>query len=189
MTPFSKPGGGNKSGIKVLDERVSIWSDPMDVDGGFLPFRYDMGIDQYVPVRWIENGVLRMLSYETRAEAERHGLDPVNARGIIRMSGGSMTIDEMIANTPRGIYVTRFSNVTLVSEKTLYMTGVTRDGTFLIEHGKITKPIKNLRFEDSPMFFLNNLIALGPTKRVQRGHVMPAVMARDFAFTSLTDAV
>jgi predicted Zn-dependent protease len=72
------------------------------------------------------------------------------------------------------------------------MTGVTRDGTFLIENGKITKPLKNLRFEDSPMFFLNNVESIGPAKRVAVGAgptVAPCIKVRDFAFTSLTDAV
>ncbi|HWZ57325.1 MAG TPA: metallopeptidase TldD-related protein [Gemmatimonadaceae bacterium] len=190
LTPFSKPGGGNKIGMKVLDDRVSLSADPMDPDGGFLPFQFVAGqIVQFVPVTWIDHGVLKVLSYPTRAMAAVHDLDQVNNPSVLRMSGGPTSIDDMIASTTRGIYITRFSDVSLVSRKTLYMTGVTRDGTFLIEHGKITKPIKNLRFEDSPFFFLNNLEALGPARRVQRGNVMPPVMARDFAFTSLTDAV
>jgi predicted Zn-dependent protease len=107
------------------------------------------------------------------------------------MSGGPTTIEEMIASTVRGIYVTRFAGVSTIAFKTLYMTGVTRDGTFLIEKGRMTRPIKNMRFEDSPFFFLNNLEALGPTKRVAVGgtYVMPPVKVRDFAFTSLTAAV
>jgi predicted Zn-dependent protease len=189
-TPFSKPGGGNKIGMKVLDERVSLSADPMDPEGGFLPFTFlNDRIMQYVPVTWIDHGVLKVLSYPTRATAAAHGLDQVNNPYVLRMSSGPTSIDEMIASTTRGIYVTRFSDVSLISQKTLYMTGVTRDGTFLIEHGKITKPIKNLRFEDSPFFFLNNLEAIGQAKRVQHGNVMPPVTVRDFAFTSLTDAV
>jgi predicted Zn-dependent protease len=189
-TPFSKPGGGTKLGLKVLDDRVSLSVDPMDPDGGFLPFAYSQGrIVQYVPVTWVDHGVLKTLSYPTRAEAAERGLDQVNNPWVLRMSGGPTTIEEMIASTARGIYVTRFSDVSIVSLKTLFMTGVTRDGTFLIEKGKITKPVKNFRFEDSPFFFLNNLLALGPAKRVPNGNVMPPVMSRDFAFTSLTDAV
>jgi predicted Zn-dependent protease len=192
LTPFSKPGGGNKLGMQVLDARISLSADPMDPDGGFLPFAYNGQLVQYVPVTWIEHGVLKVLSYPTRSEASAHGLDQINNSSALRMSGGPTTIEEMIAATTRGIYVTRFSDVSVVSPKTLYMTGVTRDGTFLIERGKITKPIKNLRFEDSPFFFLNNVEALGPAKRVAVGgapYVMPPVMVRDFAFTSLTDAV
>lgn len=189
LTPFSMPGHGNKIGLKVLDERVSLSSDPMDPEGGFLPFQYFGGIVQYVPVTWIDHGVLKTLSYPTRAMAAQYEIDQVNNPYVLRMSGGPTSIEEMIASTTRGIYVTRFSDVRIIAQKTLYMTGVTRDGTFLIEKGKITKPIKNMRFEDSPFFFLNNLKALGTAKRVPEGHVMPPVMAQDFAFTSLTDAV
>jgi predicted Zn-dependent protease len=190
LSPFSKPGGGNKIGLKVLDERVSLSIDPMDPDGGFIPFRGRGGsVMQFVPVTWVDHGVLKALSYRTRALAAEHGLDQYNNPNVLRMAGGPTSIDEMIDSTQRGIYVTRFSDVAPVSMKTLYMTGVTRDGTFLIENGKITKPVKNFRFEDSPFFFLNALQAIGPARRVPGGNVMPPVMVRDFAFTSLTDAV
>jgi predicted Zn-dependent protease len=192
MTPFSKPGGGNKLGMRVLDERVTLSADPMDPEGGFLPFAYLGGLVQYVPVTWVEKGVLQMLSYPTRTEASLHGIDQVNNPLALRMSGGTMSIEDMIAATTRGVYVTRFSDVSVVAPKTLYMTGATRDGTFLIEHGKITKAIKNFRFEDSPFFFLNNLQGLGVPKRVAVGassYVMPPIMVQDFSFTSLTDSV
>jgi predicted Zn-dependent protease len=155
-----------------------------------LPFAYVEGmILQYRPVIWIEHGILKALAYSSRARAAAVGLEPINPPSVIRMSGGPTSIDEMIASTKRGIYVTRFSDVVTESPSTMYMTGVTRDGTFLIENGKVTKPVKNFRFEDSPFFFLNNLESIGPTQRVSRGHVMPPVKVRDFAFTSLTDAI
>jgi predicted Zn-dependent protease len=194
QTPFSKAGGGNKIGLQVLDERVTLSSDPMDPECGFVPFKYNLVIFQYLPVTWIDHGVLKALAYSTRAEAAPHGLEAVNNQGALRMAGGPTSIEEMIATTERGIYVTRFSNVDTIESTTLYMTGVTRDGTFLIENGKITKPVKNMRFEDSPMFFLNNLEAIGPSRRVAAGdpdfaYVMPPIKVRDFAFTSLTDSV
>ena len=79
-------------------------------------------------------------------------------------------------------------------ERTLLYTGLTRDGTFLIENGKISKAIKNLRFNDSPLFMLNNLEAIGPAVRVAGTEaggpvVMPPIKAKDFTFTSLSDAV
>jgi predicted Zn-dependent protease len=194
--PFSKPGGGNKLGLKVFDERVTLSADPMDPEAPFLAF--DLGNwfrpYHYEPVTWVDHGVLKMLSYSARAGAAAHGIGSVINSGALRMSGGPTSIEEMIATTPRGIYVTRFANIGLFSSETLFMSGVTRDGTFLIENGKITKPIKNMRFEDSPMFCLNNLEAIGPAKRVAIGglhtpYFMPAIKVRDFAFTSLTDAV
>lgn len=187
--PFSKDGGGNKIGLKVFDERVSLSIDPMDSDGGFLPFAYMGGITQFVPGTWVDHGVLRLLSYPTNAMAAAHKLDQVNNPRVIRMSGGATSIEEMIASTKRGIFVNRFSDAYAVEKKTMFGTGVTRDGTFLIENGKITKPVKNMRFEDSAFFFLNNLEMIGPSRRVGGGNVMPPIKVRDFAFTSLTDAV
>jgi predicted Zn-dependent protease len=188
--PFSKVGGGNKIGRRVLDERVSLSADPMDPEGGFFPFGYSYGrITQFVPVTWVERGVLKVLSYPTRATAAALALDQLNNPGRLRMAGGPTSVEKMIASTPRGILVNRISDADPVVKQNLLTTGTTRDGTFLIESGKITKPVKNMRFEDSPMFFLNNLEAIGPAQRVQFGNVMPAIKVRDFAFTSLTDAV
>jgi predicted Zn-dependent protease len=131
-TPFSKDDGGNKIGLKVLDERVTLSIDPMDAEGGFLPFEYvGRSIAQFVPVTWVEHGVLKTLAYGTRVAAESRGLEPLQARwDTLRMSGGTTSIEEMIAQTPRGIYVTRFSDVSVVSRRTLYMTGSRATGRF-----------------------------------------------------------
>ena len=77
------------------------------------------------------------------------------------MSGGTATLDELIASTDRGVLVTRFWYLRPVDPRTILYTGLTRDGTFLIERGKITKAIKNFRFNESPIFMLNNLDATG----------------------------
>ena len=82
----------------------------------------------------------------------------------------------------------------MVDPQALVTTGLTRDGTFLIENGKISKAIKNFRFNESPLFMLNNLDAIGPTMRLagteQGGPVvMPPIKVHDFNFTSLSDAV
>jgi predicted Zn-dependent protease len=193
-TIFSKPGGGNKIGLKVMDERVTLSSDPMDPEGGYITFGYATNtgeITQFAPgrVTWVDRGVLKTLANYTPEEAAKRGIEAVVNPEQMRMAGGPTSIEEMIATTERGILVNRISNVMPISPRTLFSTGVTRDGTFLIEKGRITKPVKNMRFEDSPMFFLNNLEAIGPTRRVAGGNVMPPIKVRDFAFTSLTDAV
>lgn len=100
----------------------------------------------------------------------------------------------MIASTRRGLLVTRFWYIRPVDARTILYTGLTRDGTFLIENGKITKSIKNFRFNESPLFLLNNVEAFGPPVRLggteQGGSiVMPAIKAKEFNFTSLSDAV
>lgn len=76
-----------------------------------------------------------------------------------------------------------------MDQRTLVYTGLTRDGTFLVENGRITRSIKNFRFNDSPLLVLNKVDALGPSVRTGSGAVFPALRARDFAFTSLSDAV
>ena len=100
----------------------------------------------------------------------------------------------MIASTPRGILVTRLWYLRQVDPRTVLYTGLTRDGTFLIENGKITKSVKNLRFNESPLFMLNNLEMVGRSERVagteSGGNVVfPTLKVRDFNFTSLSDAV
>jgi predicted Zn-dependent protease len=113
------------------------------------------------------------------------------------MLGGDTSTAEMIRNTERGILVTRFWYIRPVDPRTILYTGLTRDGTFLIEHGKVTRPVKNFRFNESPIFFLNNLEAMGPTVRINASEnlgaggatYMPTLKVRDFTFSSLSDAV
>jgi predicted Zn-dependent protease len=103
----------------------------------------------------------------------------------------------MIAGTQRGLLVTRFWYIRPVDPRTILYTGLTRDGTFLIENGKITRAVKNLRYNESPIFMLNNLEAMGRPVRVASSEdgspgqaiVVPPIKARDFTFTSLSDAV
>jgi predicted Zn-dependent protease len=190
-SPFVKQGGGNKIGEKIADERVTLYSDPHDpkiltdpFDGeGFPLTRRD----------WVEKGVLKEMQYG-RFWAKKQGKQPTGGANNIVLSGGTMTRDQMIAGTQRGILVSRLWYLREVDPRTLLYTGLTRDGTFLIENGKITKAIKNMRFNESPLFMLNNLEALGPQVRVagiEAGIpcVMPFLKARDFNFTSLSDAV
>jgi predicted Zn-dependent protease len=190
---FSKPGG-NKIGTKVVDERVTIISDPLDPDVAGSPFNNE-GLPTQRSV-WIENGVVKNLNYD-RYWAQKKGVSPTASGGSLKMSGGSSTMEEMIASTPRGLLVTRFWYLRPVDQRTILYTGLTRDGTFLIENGKITRAVKNLRFNDSPVFMLNNLEALGVPTRVSASEdggpgqavVVPPIKVRDFNFTSLSDAV
>jgi predicted Zn-dependent protease len=163
----------------------------MDPDLGFPPFSGSGNV--YHAATWIDRGVLKELSYfrpyGIRELGKNSGLPNSTA---FRISGGTATIDEMIATTKRGIRVTRFSNVGCVDLKSLLCTGYTRDGTWLIENGKISKPIKNFRFTESPLFVLNNVDALGVPQRVFHPGapvVVPAIKAHDFSFTSLSEAV
>lgn len=96
--------------------------------------------------------------------------------------------------TPRGVLVTRLWYLRDVDPRTILYTGLTRDGTSLIENGNISKAIKNFRFNDSPLFMLNNLGAIGPAVRLAGTEaggavVVPPIKVKDFNFTSLSDAV
>jgi predicted Zn-dependent protease len=191
---FSKQGGGNKIGMKVVDERVTITSDPLDPEAYGNTFAPDG--QPLSKTTWIENGVVKNLTYD-RYWARKQGKEPVGASGTVRMSGGTASIDDMIASTERGVLVTRFWYLRPVDPRTILYTGLTRDGTFLIERGKISRAIKNFRFNDSPIYMLNNLEALGRPVRVSASEaggpglaiVVPPIKVRDFNFTSLSDAV
>ncbi len=93
-----------------------------------------------------------------------------------------------MAGTKRGILVTRTWYIRTVDPQTLLYTGLTRDGTFFIEDGKIAFPIKNMRFNESPVIMLNNIEALGKPQRMN-GNLIPPMKIRDFTFSSLSDAV
>jgi predicted Zn-dependent protease len=191
---FATAGGGNKLGMKVVDERVTIASDPFDAETAGSPFTGD-GLPTRRTV-WIENGVVKNLNYD-RYWAQKTGHEPSASFGSLRMSGGDVTPDDMIRSTQRGLLVTRFWYLRPTDQRTISYTGLTRDGTFLIENGKITKAVKNLRFNDSPIFMLNNLEAMGRPVRVSASEggepgqaiAVPSIKVRDFNFTSLSDAV
>lgn len=191
---FSKAGGGNKIGEKVVDERVTLVSDPLDprvpantFGGDGLPNR---------PVTWIENGVVKNLAYD-RFWAQRSSTEPMSTGGTLAMAGGTASVDEMIASTERGILVTRLWYIRGVDPRTILFTGLTRDGTFLIENGRVSRPIKNMRWNESPIFMLNNLEMMGRPERVSASEsggpgqaiMVPPLKVRDFNFTSTSDAI
>jgi predicted Zn-dependent protease len=191
---FTKPGGGNKIGMKVVDERVTLYSDPQEAASASNTFTFEgLPVERTV---WIENGVVKNLAYD-RFWAQKTGTQPTPFTGSLAMTGGTATIEEMIASTQRGLLVTRFWYIRPVDPRTILFTGLTRDGTFLIENGKITRAVKNLRYNESPIFMLNNIEMMGRPMRVPSSEsgspdsavVMPPLKVRDFTFTSLSDAV
>ncbi len=188
---MAKPGGGTKIGERIMDSRVTLLTDPADpqilgapFDGSGLPLTRQVSV---------ENGVLKQLAYD-RYWAQRTGNTPTGGGGFggggLKMLGGDSTIEQMIASSERAVVVTRLWYLRSVNPRQLVLTGLTRDGTFLVENGKIARSIKNFRFNDSPLFLLNNIEAIGDSVRVgDGGSVVPPVKSRDFNFTSLSDAV
>ncbi len=191
---FSQRGGGNKIGQRVVDQRVTLLSDPKDPDILERPFTEDgLPVGRTV---WIEKGVLRHLAY-SRYWADKQGRDPVPMAGGIKMEGGQGTAADLVANVERGLLITRFWYIRSVDRRSLLYTGLTRDGTYLVEDGRVTGAVKNLRFNDSPVAMLNNLVAVGAPVRVVASEsggigatvVVPPIVVSNFRFTSVSDAV
>lgn len=182
---MSKEGGGTKLGEKIVDERINIYSDPQHPD---VPTSTWNGAGQSLKkMNWVENGVVKNLAY-SRYWAKEKGVDavPFPSNGI--MQGGDASLEDLIKDTKKGILVTRLWYIRSVDPQTLLYTGLTRDGTFFIENGKIKHPVKNFRFNESPIIMLNNLETLGQQVRIN-GNLIPYMKVRDFTFTSLSDAV
>jgi predicted Zn-dependent protease len=207
--PTATRPGLSKIGEKIIDERLTISADPMDPELGFPPFavggvgdlqdQFTMPV--YHPATWIDHGVLTNLAYSRAYSIQYLNRDTgLPNSGAFRMSGGTTTIEEMIATTKRGILVTRFDDILQLDLTSQLYRGYTRDGLWLIEHGKISKAIKNLAFTESVLFALNNVEQLGVPQRVFHPNVafthgipqpvvVPPLKVRDFSFTSLVDAV
>jgi predicted Zn-dependent protease len=182
---FSKEGGGNRIGETLFADSVTIASDPFDPRVPGTPWT-----PQYLPnrkVTWIEKGVLKTLETD-RYWAATTKRDSTPAPTSLVMAGGSASRQDLIAGTDKGLLVTRFWYIRMVNPQTAQLTGLTRDGLFLIEKGKVTGPAVNLRFNESPVVMLQNVEALTPAVPAGR-MVVPAVKARAFTFTSKSDAV
>jgi predicted Zn-dependent protease len=188
---MSKPGGGNRLGEQLMDTKVNIYSDPFNPDQPSATWNRE---GQPMEKRsWIENGVVKNLSY-SRYWADKKNVAPVPGPGNIIMTGGTDSIEDMIKSTEKGVLVSRLWYIRMVDPQTLLLTGLTRDGTFYIENGEIKFPVKNFRFNESPVIMLNNVEALGRPERSisvesYRSYLVPPMKVRDFTFSSLSDAV
>jgi predicted Zn-dependent protease len=182
---LTKKGGGNRKGEKIFDERVNIYSDPLSTevpgnafDGEGLPTKR---------MSWVEKGVVKNMFY-SRFWAQKNNVAPTAFPSSFIMTGGTQSTAELIKSTAKGILVTRLWYIREVDPQTLLYTGLTRDGTFYIENGAIKFPIKNMRFNESPIIMLNNVEAIGRPQRLANC-LVPPLKIRDFTFTSLSDAV
>jgi predicted Zn-dependent protease len=182
---LSKTGGLTKLGEKMFDSRVTITSDPTNPE---IPSSTWAGDGRpHEKVTWIDKGVIKNIPY-SRFWAEKKGVQGLPSPGGFIMAGGNQSLEDLIKGTQKGILVTRLWYIRAVDPQTLLYTGLTRDGTFYIENGKIKHPVKNFRFNESPVIMLNNLEALGKPQRIG-GNLVPPMKIRDFTFTSLSDAV
>lgn len=208
----SEQPGAARFGEKVIDERLTVGADPIDPELGFPPYLNWMwwqGIDTPVfhAATWIERGILKSLPYDRSYAIHKLGqLSGLPNSGAFRISvtGPTTTVEEMLADTKRGFLVTRFDQVLGPFGKSLICEGYTRDGLWLVENGKISKAVKNLRFVESILLALNNVQQVGVPQRIfnpslggslfwVHGNPQPAIVPplkiRDFSFTALSDAI
>ena len=188
---LSKPGGKTKLGEKLMDPRITIYSDPTNPDLPASPWAGDGQAQK--KIMWIDKGVVKNMFY-SRYWAQKQGKTSVPFPNNAIMAGGTASLEDMIKSTIRGILVTKLWYIREVDPQTLLYTGLTRDGTFYIENGKIKHAVKNFRFNESPVIMLNNLEMLGKPERVvstesDQNYLIPPMKIREFTFSSLSDAV
>jgi len=191
---LSKKGGGNKLGEKIVDERVHMYTDPFHPEAPTSPWAPDGEPRKKMDI--LKNGAVSNLFYD-RFWAAKKNVEPTPFASNVIMDGGDASIEDLIKDCRKGVLVTRFWYIRSVDPQTQLYTGLTRDGTFYIENGKIKYPVKNFRFNESPVIMLNNLEALGKQTRVARAlgpasggtFLIPAMKIRDFTFSSLSDAI
>jgi predicted Zn-dependent protease len=188
---LSKGDGKTKLGEKLVDEKVTIYSDPQHPEIPTSTWSGDGRAQE--KINWVNKGVIENLYY-SRYWAEKKKVKAVPSPDGIIMEGTNASLEDLIKGTEKGILVTRLWYIRSVDPQTLLLTGLTRDGTFYIENGQIKFPVKNFRFNESPIIMLNNLDALGKPERCVSGEsgitaLIPPMRIRDFTFSSLSDAV
>jgi predicted Zn-dependent protease len=201
---LSKPGGGTRLGEKLFANGVTLRSNPFDPRNPGMPWvgggrgfggGFGGGGASGLPARkttWIENGVVKAL-FVDRYWATKTKVEPVPLSGGLILEGSNKSLEDLIADTERALLVTRFWYLRSVNPVTVTVTGLTRDGVWLVEKGKVVHPVNNFRFNESPVNLLKNLEATSVA--VQAGGsefssmIAPAIRARDFLFTSKSDAV
>jgi predicted Zn-dependent protease len=185
-------------GQQVFGPNITIWDDAYHPQQAGPPFDGEGTPRQ--PVLLVENGVVRSITYSRQAaraagvEPSGHGFPLPNELGEapvnIVVSGGTSSLEDMIASTERGILVTRLWYIREVDPYEKILTGMTRDGTFLIEDGRIRHGLRNFRFNQSMIELLNSVELLGPASRAAGEEafemVVPAMKARGFQFAEVT---
>jgi len=184
-------------GERITGENIDIWDDGLDPSGAPMSFDFE-GVPKQ-KVQLINHGVASGLVYDMQTaqragrQSTGHGLPAPNTDGPFAvnlfMAPGSTPKPELTTDIKRGIWVTRFWYVRVVQPKASIITGMTREGTFLIENGKITGPVKDLRFTQSILEALNSTLAISQSTKLQISEYLgasrvPALRLKAFTFTS-----
>jgi predicted Zn-dependent protease len=196
-SPFSAPGGKTRVGEKLFDERIDVVSHPWHPELPASP-----AASSGIPAQrfnLVKNGVLETLVY-SRFWAQQKGKEPtpgpVNI--VMQSTAAPVSLEDMIRDTKKGLLVSRFWYIRPVDPRTASITGLTRDGVWYIEDGRVAYPVRNFRFNQSLLQLLapGNLDAIGASERVgsseaQGGNpvMLPSLKAKEFRFTSQSEAV
>ncbi len=191
----------SKIGQKLVDDRINIYHDPND------PIVGTHRSDIVRRVDLIRKGILTE-PYNTPVHelVELNSKEPAVRRLSFKVDGGDTPVDEMITSTRRGLVVARLEQPVTIDEHSLLQTGVTRDGIWLIENGKIAKAVKNFRWTESPLVAFNNIEDIGVSEPVfneplgraplvhnfhdsMKNIMVPAIRVRDFNFSSTIDSI
>jgi predicted Zn-dependent protease len=194
-SPYSAPGGKTRLGERIFDERISILSDPWNPE---IPGSQSaQGGIPAQKIYLVKNGMLENLIYN-RFWAQRQTKEPTPGpvNTIMETSGKPSTMEEMIASTKRGLIISRFWYIRSTDPRTSSLTGLTRDGVWFVENGKIQYPVKNFRFNQSIIQMLapGNVEMVGASERVGGSDgggasLLPALKLKSFNFTSQSEAV
>ncbi|MET7937330.1 metallopeptidase TldD-related protein [Streptomyces sp. NPDC005322] len=206
-TVFSKPGGGTRIGEKLSELPLTLRSDPREPGLEAAPFviAHSSGDDASVfdnglplsATDWVREGVLNRL-ITTRHTAALTGLPPAPAvDNLILDGGGSRSLEEMAAATERGLLLTCLWYIREVDPATLLLTGLTRDGVYLVEGGEVVGEVNNFRFNESPVDLLSRATEAGRTERTLPREwsdyfnraAMPALRVPDFNMSSVSKGV
>jgi predicted Zn-dependent protease len=184
---FSRPGGGNKVGETLFGPEVTLKSDPTVAALGARPFDGE-GLPAPA-VSWIDKGKLTGLVY-SRFWAAKQGKAPTGRPQGWQLVGGTTPRADLLKGVKRGVLVTRFWYTRWVDPQSVLITGLTRDGVFLIENGEIVAPVNNFRFNESPVTMLKNVEAMSPAEVAPDASArVPALRTAGFNLASISEAV
>jgi predicted Zn-dependent protease len=186
-SPYSnRKDGGNRCGEKLLDSRLTFSSQPNHPNVLGCPFHGNgLPVDD---TAWIKDGVLENLPYSRFWAKEKGKTATGPAHASASVSGETGTPGELLKKMKEGLLVTTLWYIRSVDPNEMLVTGLTRDGIFWVEDGEIAYPVKNFRFNDSPLRVFNDIGAMSAPQSIY-GASIPAVLANSFKFTSISDAV
>ncbi|SEC54246.1 MULTISPECIES: TldD/PmbA family protein [Streptomyces] len=206
-TVFSRPGGGTRIGERFAELPLTLRGDPHEPGLECAPFvvAHSSGGDRSVfdnglpapATDWIREGVLRRLT-TTRHSAALTGLPVAPAPGNLILDGGNdRSLDEMVAATERGLLLTCLWYIREVDPATLLLTGLTRDGVYLVENGEVTGQVNNFRFNESPVDVLRRATEAGRTEKTLPREwgdwftraAMPPLRVPEFNMSSVSQGV